>query len=90
MEKTYKQVQDNEYPAEDNGRGGYYAFYFWTERNNAPAVLSEVEGYPIHFDTKEEVLEWINKQVDSNVNITWCVTKGNEWDMETLKNMYKK
>lgn len=82
-------MEDNNFcPEEDNGRGGYYAFYFWTDENNAPAVLSEVEGYPMHFNTKEEALEWINKQLDTNVNITWCVTKGDEWKMKALKNMY--
>ena len=69
---------------------GYFAFYFWTDRNNAPAVLSEVDGYPKYFETKEEAIAWVDSQVDTNCNITWCVTKSDEWKIEKLKSLYKK
>lgn len=68
----------------DNGKPTYAVFYFWTRQNNAPRVLREVSGYPKIFDTKEEAVKWISDHVDDNVNITYCITKGDQWDLAAL------
>ena len=68
----------------DNRKPTYTVFYFWTRQNNAPRVLREVSGYPKIFDTKEEAVKWISDHVDDNVNITYCITKGDEFDLAAL------
>lgn len=75
-----------DYPS-DNGKPTYTVFYFWTRQNNAPCVLREVSGYPKIFDTKKEAVKWISEHVDNNVNITYCITKGDEYDLTALTSL---
>lgn len=65
----------------------YNVFFFWTTKNNAPRVLREVDGYPIEFTNKEDAVQWISDHVDQNCNITYCITKSNEWDIKKLKDV---
>lgn len=68
----------------------YYVFYFWTDKNNAPGMLNNIDGYPKWFKTKKEAIKWISDNVDNNCNITYCITRTNEWSIKKLKDLYKK
>ena len=52
-------------------------------------MLNNIDGYPKWFKTKKEAIKWISDNVDNNCNITYCITRTDEWSIKKLKDLYK-
>lgn len=61
----------------------FFVYGFWHINENKDLVRKD-GGIDIHeFDDIDEATEFMKKQLMSNVNITWCLTR-DEWYIKKL------